>query len=83
MKVIFFLKPFKFYVTFKNAIKLPNNVFGLEDNYGSTCCRNFSQLRQEYLWSAVNMLRNGPKIWDSNKSNDTQLNVFDINGKLA
>ena len=29
------------------------------------------------------MLRNGPKIWDLNKSNDTQLNVFDINGKLA
>ena len=29
------------------------------------------------------MLENGPKISDPTKTHDTQLNLFDINGRLA
>ena len=73
----------KFYVNFKNAIKLRKNVLGFQDNCGWPSCGNFSQLWQEYLWSAVNMLQNGTKISDPTKRHDTQLNLFDINRKLS
>ena len=52
-----------------------------EENFGWTCWCTFSQLWQEYLWLAVNMLENGPDIWDPTRRHDTQLNFFDINGK--
>ena len=83
MNVIFFPKDSKFYINVKNAIKLAKNVFRFEDNSSWPCCGNSSQLKEEYLWSAANMLQNGPKISDATKSHDTQLNLFDINGKLA
>ena len=35
------------------------------------------------MWSAVNVLKNGPKILDQTKTYETQVNLFDINGKLA
>ena len=31
----------------------------------------------------VNLLKNGPKISDPTKRQDTQFNLFNINGKLA
>ena len=80
---LFLKKPSKFYLNFKNEIKLWKNIFGLKDNCGWTSSGNFSQIWEEYLWSAVNILENRPKISYPTKRHDTQLNVFDINGKLA
>ena len=58
-------------------------IYFFEDNCGSTCCGNFSQLPCEYLWAAGNMLQKAPTISETTKRHDTQLNFFDINGKLA
>ena len=79
----FFKKRPKFYVDFEKGRRLSENVDGFEDNFIWTCCGTFSQLWQEYRWSAVNVLKSGPQISDSTKRHDTQLNLFDINGKLA
>ena len=38
----------KFYVDFKNSIRLQTKIIGFEDNFVSVCCENFSQLWQEY-----------------------------------
>ena len=62
--------------------KRSEKVFGFEDNCVITCCRNFSLLRQEYMWSVVNVLRDGPSISDWTKRHDTQLTLFDIQGKF-
>ena len=35
------------------------------------------------MWSAVNLLKNGPRISDLTKRNGTQLSYFGINEKLA
>ena len=83
MKVIFLWKGSKFYIYFKKAIKLAENLFTFKDTRFLTCCRNFSQLWQEYSWSAVNMSKSGPRISDPTKRHDTQLNFFNINGKSA
>ena len=83
MKMIFSSKTLKISIYLKNAIELAKNVFSFEDNYGWTRCWIFSQLWQEYLWSAVNMLENGSKISDLAKNHDTKLKLFDITGKLA
>ena len=77
------LKCSKFYVDFKNTVKVPENVFGFEDNCIGTFCGSFSQLWQEYMWSDLHVLKNGAKISDLTKRHDTQLNLFDINGKFA
>ena len=50
MKLMFICKTLKFYVNFKDAINLAENVFCFEDNCGWTCCGSFSQLRQECMW---------------------------------
>ena len=42
----------------------------------------FLSIMTKYFWSAVNKLENGRKISDLTKSHDTELNFFDINGKL-
>ena len=78
---VFFEKTPKFFVNFKNAIKLAKNLIHCEENFGWTCWWTFSQLWQEYLWLAVNMLENGPDISDPTRRHDTQLNFLDINGK--
>ena len=83
MKVSLFWKCSKFYIDFENAIKLPEDVDGFEDNGAWTCCGSFCQLRQEYTWSTVNGLRKCPKTSDPTKRHDTQLNLFDINEKLT
>ena len=82
MKMIFFSKYSKFYLDFENRIKFPENVDGFEDNYVWTRDVRFCQLREEYIWSAVNLLKNGRKISDATEKHDTQLNFFDINGTL-
>ena len=45
-------------------MKAPENVFPFEDNCVWTCCRDFFQLWQEYMWSAIKVLTNGSKISD-------------------
>ena len=79
----FFSKCSKFHVDFKNAIKILQNVFGSEENCVRTCCGNFSQLWQEYMWSTASVLKDDPNISDMTKRHDTQLTLFDINGKIA
>ena len=82
MKVIIFSKCWKFYVYFGNAIKLRENVDGVEDNCVWTCCGRFCQLWQEYKWWAVKVLKSGPKILDTTKRHQLKLNYFDSNGTL-
>ena len=74
MKVIFISKCWNFYVGFENAIEFAKNVDGFEDNCISTCCGSFCQLWEEFMWLAVNVLKNGPKISDPSKRHDTELN---------
>ena len=52
----------KFYVDCKNAIKNPGNVSDFWDNGVWTCLENFCELWQEYMWAAVYVLPNSPKI---------------------
>ena len=47
MKVIFFSKFLKFYVGFRNATKLDEDVDGFEGNCIWTCVGTFCQLSQE------------------------------------
>ena len=77
-----FSKSWKFYVDFENVKKPPENVDGFEDNCIWTFWGSFCQLRQEYMWSAINVLKSGPNISDPSKSYDTQVNLFDINGRF-
>ena len=35
------------------------------------------------MWSAVNVLKDDPNIYDATKRDDTQLTLFDSNGKFA
>ena len=79
----FFFISSKFVVDFKKALKLPENVEGFADHCVWTCCGRFFQLWQEYMWSFVNVVKSCPKISDPIKGDDTQLNLFDINGTLA
>ena len=60
----FFFKILKIFIDFNNAINIPQNVFGFLDKWIWTGCQNFSLLWREYLWSAVSVLANGPKIAD-------------------
>ena len=83
MKLTFFNKWSKSYVDFENGIKLRENADGFEDNCVWTSCVSFCHLGQEYMWSAVNVSKSGPKISDPTKRHDRQLNFFYINGKLA
>ena len=73
----------RIFVDFKNAITLPEKIFTIEDICVWICRGNFCQLWQEYMWSAVNVLKDDPNISDLTKRHDTQLNLFDVNGKLV
>ena len=73
----------KSYVDFKNALITSVNAFGFEDKSVGPCCMNFCLLWQEHMWSSVNVLKGGPNVSDATKRHDTQLTLFDINGKLA
>ena len=83
MKMMFSSKCSKYYVDLENAIKFQENVNGFEDNCVSTCCGSLCHLRREYMGSAVNMLKRGPKISDPTNRHNIQLNLFDINGILG
>ena len=83
MKVIFFSKCSRLYVDFENLIKLWEDIDGFEDNLSWTCWGSFCQLWQEYMWSAINVLKKCPNIADMTKRHDKQLNLFDINGTLV
>ena len=83
MKVIFFSKCSKFYVDFENATTVWENVEGSEDNCVWTCYWIFCQLLEEFMWSAVNLVKSGPKISDPTKRHDEELNSFNINWTLA
>ena len=63
----FVSKSSKLYVDFKIAIKLVQNAYRFEDNCVWACCGNLCQLWQEYMWSLVNVLKNGPNILDTTK----------------
>ena len=82
-RVYLFLKSSKFHVDCKNAIKVPENGYGFEDTCVGTCFGNFSLLWQEYLWSAVNVLKDGRHISDRTKRHDTRLTLCDMKEKLA
>ena len=78
-----FSKSSKFYVDSKNAIKVLENVLSFGDHCVGTCSGNFSPLWQEYMSSAVNVLKGAPHILDTTKRHDTDLTLFDMNEKLA
>ena len=83
LKANFFSIWLKSYVHFENAIKFAKTIDEIVDNCVWTCCGSFCQLWQEYIWSAVNLLKIRTKISRITKKHDTQLNIFDINGILA
>ena len=58
------------------------NVLGFEDKCIGTCYMNFHLLWQEYMWLAVNVLKDGGNFSDSTKRDNTQLTLFNINWKL-
>ena len=74
-----FSKCWNFYVNFRNAVKLSENVSGFEDNWVGTCCGNFSLLWQENMWSAANLLKDDRNISDLTERHGTKFTSFDIN----
>ena len=61
----------------------PENVFGFEDKCVGTCWRNFCLSWQEYMWSDINVSKDDPHISGPTKRYDTELTLFDVNGKLS
>ena len=78
----FFFIMCKILSKFEKFKKILDNVFGLADNDVWTWCQNLSQLWQEYMWLAVNVLPNNPKISDLTKKDVFWLNLFQINWKV-
>ena len=58
VRSIFFLKMLKFNLGLKNAATNWEDVFCFCDNSIWVGCLKLSLLRREYLWSALNVLRN-------------------------
>ena len=56
-------------------------VFRFKDNGNWTLCVKVCILRQEYMYSAVNVLTNSPNILDLTKADFFQLNLSQIHGK--
>ena len=56
-------------------------VFRFKDNDVWTLCVKVCILRQEYMYSAVNVLTNSPNILDLTKAGFFQLNLSQIHGK--
>ena len=63
-------------------MKNPEKVFCFKDKGVWTCCVKVCILRQEYLYSAVNVLRNSPNILDLTKAGFFQLNLTQIHRKI-
>ena len=64
-------------------MKNPQKVFCFIDKGVWTCCVKLCILRQEYMYSAVNVLTNSPNILDLNKADFFQLNLSQIHGKIG
>ena len=64
-------------------MKNPEKVFCFKDNGVWTCCVKVSILRPEYVYSAVNVFRQGPNILDLTKADFFQLNLSQIHGKIG
>ena len=64
-------------------MKNPEKVFCFKDNGVWTCCVKVCILGPEYMYSAVNVLTNGPNILDLTKAGFFQLNLSQIHGKIG
>ena len=62
MKLIFFFKLPKILCRLQKCNKDSENISSFWHNGVWTCCMNFFQLWQEYMWSEVNLSPNKPKI---------------------
>ena len=77
-----FSKCSKVHVDFGNAIKLAEHIDCFDDNCVWACSVIFCELSQQYMWSAFDVVKSVPKLSQPTKRHNTQLNLFDINGKL-
>ena len=64
-------------------MKNPEKVFYFEDNGVWTCCVKVCILRPEYMYSALNVLTNGPNILELTKADFFRLNLSQIHGKIG
>ena len=64
-------------------MKNPEKVFCFKDKDVWTSCVKVCILRQEYMYSAVNVLTNSPNILDLTKADFFQLNLSPIHGKIG
>ena len=64
-------------------MKTPEKVFCFKDKGVWTCCVKVCILRQEYMYSAVNVLSNSRNILDLTKADFFQLNLSQIHGKIG
>ena len=64
-------------------MKSPEKVFCFKDKGVWTCCVKVCILRQEYMYSADNVLTNSPNIVDLTKADFFQLNLSQIHGKIG
>ena len=74
LRVILFLKMFKFNVNIRNGEKNRGKVLYFWDNCIWIGCIKLSLFRREYLSSGVNLLTNSLKIFHSTKRDFFQLN---------
>ena len=63
-------------------MKNQENIFCFKDNGVWTFCVKVCILRQEYVYSAVNVLTNSPNISDLTKEDFFQLNLSQTHGKM-
>ena len=61
-------------------MKNPEKVFCFKDNGVWTGCVKVCILREEYMYSAVNVLTNSPNVLDLTKADFFQLNLSQIHG---
>ena len=73
----------KILCTFRKCKKIFRKIHGFEDNLVWSSGAIFSQLWQECMWAAVNVLKTGSKISDQTKRDHKYLDLLDINRKLA
>ena len=63
-------------------MKNPEKLFCFKDNGVWTYCVKVCILRREYVYSALNVLRNSPNILDLSKADFLQLSLSQIHGKI-
>ena len=64
-------------------MKNPEKFFCFKDNGVWTYCVKVCILRREYVYSALNVLRNSPNILDLSKADFLQLNLSQIHGRIG